>query len=545
MSTRSLQTGSQRAVARAAGVPRGTLWAHLASALDQYAERPALALRDADPELRWTYRDLLEQVELVARGLVQRGLRCGDRLLIWGLNRPQWAATFLACARLGVVAVPLDYRSASDLIERIAARTEPKLLIADAELLQRLEVEVAPTVVMDELFAPSGAAGLPPAPRPGGGPDDLVEILFTSGTTGEPKGVEVTNRNLLANAEAVAQALEIHPHYRLISILPLSHCFEQIGLIAALGGGASITYLHHLRPASILEALKEERATAMLAVPQVLDLFLSGIEREVRRAGKERQWDLLHAVAARLPFGLRRRLFRQLHERFGGQFEFFAVGGAPLDPDLARRWENTGIKVLQGYGLTEATPVVTLTRLEDRAIGTVGWPMPGIELTIAQDGEVLIRGPQLTPGYWRDPKATAAAFVDGWYHSGDLGEIDAQGRLTLRGRKKNMIPLANGLNVYPEDVEAVLRLHPAIKDSVVVGLQRGRADVDVHAVLVTEHPEQADEAIRSANRRLSGHQQIRGYTIWPEEDFPRTLTMKARRPLIEARLKELGVGEVA
>jgi long-chain acyl-CoA synthetase len=171
--------------------------------------------------------------------------------------------------------------------------------------------------------------------------------------------------------------------------------------------------------------------------------------------------------------------------------------------------------------------------------------MPGIDLEIAPDGEVLIRGPQLTPGYWRDPSATAAAFVDGWYHTGDLGEVDARGRLVLRGRKKNMIALANGLNVYPEDVEAVLRLHPAITDSVVVGLQRGRADVDVHAVLVTEQPEQADEAIRATNRRLSGHQQIRGYTIWPDEDFPRTLTMKARRPLIEARLKELGVGEVA
>ena len=229
----------------------------------------------------------------------------------------------------------------------------------------------------------------------------------------------------------------------------------------------------------------------------------------------------------------------------GGRFKFFAVGGAALDPELGQRWENMGIKVLQGYGLTEATPVVLLTRLSDRALGTVGWPVKGIELRLADDGEILTRGPQITPGYWENPIATEAAFDAGWYQTGDLGELDSQGRLTIKGRKKNMIALANGLNVYPEDVETALRAQPAVKDAVVLGLKRGRADIDVHAILVMHDASNADDAVKTANRRLAPHQQIRSHTLWPDEDFPRTLTMKARRPVISERLRELGVGETA
>jgi long-chain acyl-CoA synthetase len=176
---------------------------------------------------------------------------------------------------------------------------------------------------------------------------------------------------------------------------------------------------------------------------------------------------------------------------------------------------------------------------------TVGWPLEGMELKIAPDGEVLIRGPQVSPGYWENAEATAAAFEDGWYKTGDLGELDGRGRLRLKGRKKNLIVLANGQNVYPEDVEAALRLHPAVKDAAVVGLKRARADVDVHAVLVMHEPERAEEAVKAANKRLGAHQQVRGHSLWPEEDFPRTLTMKPRRPMIEARLREMGVGETA
>jgi long-subunit acyl-CoA synthetase (AMP-forming) len=164
---------------------------------------------------------------------------------------------------------------------------------------------------------------------------------------------------------------------------------------------------------------------------------------------------------------------------------------------------------------------------------------------LAADGEIQVRGPNVTPGYWEDPLATAAAFEDGWYRTGDLARQDAEGYLYLIGRKKNLIVLANGQNVYPEDVEAALRLHPAVKDAVVVGLKRARADVNVHAVLVMHDPERAEEAVKAANKRLGAHQQVRGHSLWPEDDFPRTLTMKPRRPVIEEQLREMGVGETA
>jgi long-chain acyl-CoA synthetase len=236
---------------------------------------------------------------------------------------------------------------------------------------------------------------------------------------------------------------------------------------------------------------------------------------------------------------LRRLVFRQVHARMGGAFEFFVSGGAYLDSELALWWERLGIKVVQGYGMTEASPVVAAHTLADRDAGSVGRPLPGIEIKVAEDGEILVRGDNITPGYWQNAEATAAAFQDGWYLTGDLGYFDAAGRLHLHGRKKNMIVLANGLNVYPEDIEHVLATDPGVKDAVVLGLSRGQ-DVDVHAVLVLAD-ESADPAtiVRGTNSRLAPHQAIRGFSIWPDESFPMTSTLKAKRGEIEARLPEL------
>lgn len=525
---------------QAGGEPQ-TVWAFIERAIARYADAPALALRGVEPELRWTYRDLGERIELAARRLVAAGVGRGERVLLWGANRPHWGAVFFALLRLGAIVVPLDRRSSVEFARRIAERTRPCAVALDPDLAE-LAPQLGPRLLLDDLAAAGDPAALPPPPLPSGGPDDLVEIVFTSGTTGDPKGVMVTNRNLLANVRSMDLVVHLGPRYRIVSLLPLSHLFEQtVGLIDVLGSGASTVYLQTLKPANILEAIREERVTCLLVVPQLLELFLQGIEREVRRSGKQRQWELLHRIAPWIPFRWRRRLFGPLHAKLGGCFEFFVVGGAALDPELGRRWENMGIKVLHGYGLTEATPAVAVTRLDDHALETVGRPVEGMELRIAPDGEVLIRGPHVTPGYWENPEATAAAFEDGWYKTGDLGELDAQGRLRLRGRKKSLIVLANGLNVYPEDVEAALRLHPDVIDAVVVGVKRGRSDIDVHAVLLLRDPASAEAAVKAANRRLAPHQHIRGYTVWPEEDFPRTLTLKARRPAILERLAQLGI----
>jgi long-chain acyl-CoA synthetase len=263
----------------------------------------------------------------------------------------------------------------------------------------------------------------------------------------------------------------------------------------------------------------------MIVVPQVLDLFWTAIEREVDRSGRRRAFERLRHIARRLPFRLRRVLFRSVHARLGGGLRLFVSAGAFLPPALQQAWEDLGVIVMQGYGATE-TGSGTCTTLDDHGLGTVGrapWP---VEMKLAPDGEVLFRGPTVFKGYWRDPDATRAAFdSDGWYRTGDIGRLDADGRLILMGRSKDMIVLPNGLNVYPEDIENQLRM-AGVRDSVVVETRPGR----IEAVVLAEGDREAvAAAVKAANGRLGQHQRVVGVRFWPDEDFPRTHTLKVRR----------------
>jgi len=268
----------------------------------------------------------------------------------------------------------------------------------------------------------------------------------------------------------------------------------------------------------------------MVLVPQALQLFLNGIEREVRRQKREKQFEMLQRIAARLPFSWRRIIFSSVHKRFGGHFRFFISGGAYLPPQLARRWENMGFRVMQGYGATECAPIVTATPYNEHVLDSVGKPLPGEEVHIAEDKEILVHGPNVALGYWKNPEATAATFENGWYHTGDLGYLDARNYLYLKGRKKNLIVLANGMNVYPEDIENVLAANSLVKDAVVFGLMEKDQGPEVHAVLLMDDAGKAREVIQQANKQLASHQQIRGFTVWQEADFPRTHTLKVKRP---------------
>jgi long-chain acyl-CoA synthetase len=500
----------------------------------RFADRPALALRGRGGRVGWTYAELGRHADRFAALLGERGIGRGERVLIWAANQPWWAGAFFGCLKAGAVAVPLDARGGAEFAHRVGELTDARLLVAGPEQAKAFGDGAVPILSIEGLRElEAGGAETPAAV--GIGQDDLAEIVFTSGTTGDPKGVMITHRNLLSNVTSFEEHVPGLPRYRLLSVLPLSHLFEQtVGLCYVLLSGASVAYVETLQPSSIFEALQQERISAMLVVPQVLSLFYQGIEREVRRTGKERAWRMLHRVAPRVPFALRRYLFRAVHRRLGGSFEFFVAGGAYLDPALAARWEHMGIKVIQGYGLTECSPVVAGNYLDRRNLMSVGRPLSCNEVRIAEDEEILVRGANVTSGYWQNPAATAATFEDGWYRTGDLGYLDRDGYLYLRGRKKNLIVLANGMNVYPEDVENALLDQPAVRDAVVVGLTRGEADVDVHAVLLLEDGANAAEIVRSTNRRLAAHQHIQGFTVWPEPDFPRTPTLKAKRaPILE------------
>jgi long-chain acyl-CoA synthetase len=358
--------------------------------------------------------------------------------------------------------------------------------------------------------------------------DDLAELVFTSGTTGQPKGVMLSHRNIISNASAAVSVVNIRTGDRLLSILPLSHMFETTVELGVLYSGASVVYARTLTPDNLLKLLATQQITCMMVVPQVLQLFLNGIESEVRRQNREQQWQMLQRIASRLPFAWRRILFRAVHKRFGGHFRFFISGGAYLPPDLAQRWENMGFRVMQGYGATECSPIVSVTPYKEHILDSVGKPLPGVAVRIAEDNEILVYGPNVAIGYWKNSEATATAFEGGWYHTGDLGYVDARNNLYLKGRKKNLIVLANGMNVYPEDIENVLCANPLVKNAVVFGLMQ-KGQPEVHAVLLMDDPSHAATVIQDANKRLASHQRVHGFTIWTEPDFPCTHTFKVKR----------------
>lgn len=506
-----------------------------------HAERPAMVFRDRSGRVVWSYADLGRNADAVANLLRSRAIGKGDRIVIWAPNGPWWGATLLGCLLAGVVVVPLDVNGSPEFARQVAELMQARLIVAGADQLRALGEITLPAVSIDDLPELAASAPAETAAAPTIEPEDLVEIVYTSGTTGHPRGVMISHRNLLANINALPAHLRGDPSYHMLSVLPLSHLFEQtVGFWYVLFNGARVVYPRSIQASAIFEALAEEQVTGMLAVPQVLALFYRAIEREVQRSGREKGWRFLHRIAPSLPFGLRRYLFRSVHRRLGGAFSFFVSGGAGLQPELAQRWENMGVAVVQGYGLTECSPVVAATSLTRRPAGAVGKPLACCEIRLADDGEILVRGANVTAGYWQDPSATADAFEDGWYRTGDFGFLDRDGYLRLKGRKKNLIVLGNGMNVYPEDVETVLLRNPAVRDAVVVGVPRGDSDVEVQAVFVLQ--EQIDPAaiVREANRQLAPHQHIRRATVWPEPDFPRTPTLKVKRAEIAQHLDPRG-----
>ena len=502
----------------------------LEKAARQFGERPALLFKPGFRYRTWSYRALYDDVQRVATLLQSRGIGKGDRVVLWGPNAPHWVLAYFGCLQIGAIVVPLDLRSTPDFVHQVTSKTAPVLAFVSRVTPQegvRLEV---PTLLFEDLEQLIYDQRSPRYQFLTG--DDLAEIMFTSGTTGDAKGVMLTHRNLMANLESVQQVIPGSASFRMLSLLPLSHMFEQMGsLFTGLGCGASITFVTSRQPALLLKLMRERRITMMLLVPQALDLFMKGIEREVAKQGKQRVWELSLKLAQRLPMRLRRLLFHRVHARFGGHLETVVSGGAALDQHLGEKWNLLGINVLQGYGATEASPVISCHALIDARFDSVGRPLPGVEVRITDAGEIQVRGANVTQGYWNAPEQTAAAFEGDWYKTGDMGFLDDAGFLHIRGRIKEMIVLANGQNVFPEDIEAVLNNDPALTDATVVGLRRGQ-DTQVHAVFLLEDPQRAPAIVARANRELAEHQQISGFTIWPEADFPRTHTLKVKKGVL-------------
>ena len=516
----------------------------LERAVTRFGERPVLGLRlDDGSTTHWTYRDLDRRARIAAWRLRALDLEPGDRILTWGPSSPELPATYFGAMHARLVIVPLDVRMSADAVQTVVRASGARHLILgtgrDAPDPREAGVVDFPTTTIDALSAePTGDDPLFPPDwearqaawkRPT--PEEVFELIFTSGTTGTPKGVMLTHDNVVASIESFHHIVPPMEH-RLVSVLPLSHLLEQaVGLYYALDVGADILYVRSRNPRVIFDALREQRVTSMVVVPQVLDLFWSAIEREIDKRGRRATVDRLRGVAGHLPFALRRLLFRSVHAQLGGHFRLFVSSGAFLPPALQGAWEDLGVTVLQGYGATE-TGTGACTTLDDHGPGTVGRPPEGIEMRIVDSGEVQFHGRSVFHGYWNAPELTAAAFTDdGWYQTGDLGHLDAAGRLILSGRIRDMIVLPNGFNVYPEDIENALRI-AGLRDAVVVETAPGRIEAVVLALdgeeaAVTEA--RVDAAVRAANKTLGPNQRVAGSRIWPSADFPRTHTLKIKR----------------
>ena len=515
---------------------------------EQYENRPAIYFKSAFCTFSFSYRKIHERCLRVANYLCQKGIKKGDRILIWSYNGQEYASVLLGCALSGVVAVPIDFSSKADFVELIAEKTGAKHLFHSKRRpfpsqklshihVEDLDRELSVVQVTQKDFGICD--------------DDVYEIVYTSGTTSEPKGVVITNKNIVSNIRHCRLLWPFDKDNTFLSVLPMSHMFEQVaGFLYPLRFGCKITYLHSRKSSAIIEALQHERVTMMVVVPVFLQALRENILREVRAQGKEQLFARMMSAASRLPPSARRLLFHKIHQKLGGNLKTLIVGGSALDPKVEEWWTHLGFGIYQGYGLTEASPVVTLNAPAANKHGSVGRCLPGQEIKLGPDNEIWIRGDNVTGGYYDNPAENEAHFEDGWYKTGDIGEIDDEGFLSIRGRKKNVIVSASGMNIYPEDIEPVLNKLPGVRDSCVVGLEDG-GDVRIHAVLLMDKARQwSQEAVQSliesANRQLQSHQQIQGYSLWPYEDFPRTNTLKIKRaPILDELRQEKPRAEAA
>ena len=510
----------------------------------------ALVIRRGMAEERWSYQVLAERSTQVAGTLQRSGVRHGDRVLTWSQNDPWLVAAYFATWRLGAIIVPLDLRMQTDVAVRIGARTRPSLLLAGPEVPPEAAAALGVPVVSvsaeglqpggsgpNDTTGPDEAARPDPSPTHVA-PDTIAEILFTSGTTSDPKGVVLTHGQIVHTARAISQTGMGTSPERGLGIIPLSHMYGQsVPLLMGLMSGSTLVFLHALTPKAIGSTMRRERITAVTLVPQIMDVLMQGIESEARHSGRAAGLRRARRMAPWLPFELRRLLFRSVHNALGGELRVISSGGARLGEEQQQAWESMGVRVIQGYGTTECAAITGHSRT-DRRPGTVGPPLAGIEVVIAADGELLARGPNVMSGYWEADAATAEVLdAGGWFHTGDAATVDERGQIVILGRTRDRISLPNGLNVYPEDVESALNLAEAIKASVVFEAPPGR----LAAAIVPDGG--ADDpalgvAVREANARLAPHQRVVTWRRWPEEDFPRTHTLKVRRAPVEAWFTE-------
>ncbi len=498
-----------------------------------------------------SYREVAGLAAQCAREFESLGIAPGDRILLWGHNSAEWVAAFFGCILRGAVVVPMDQGATADFAARVAQQVDARLFITDRENV--LIDKHRPAILLDSLRETVARHSTEPYASPPLHRGSIAQIIFTSGATAEPKGVVISHGNILANLEPLEAGMKpylkwerfVHP-LRFLDLVPLSHVFGQfMGVwIPPLLGGC-VYFQDSLNPSEIISTIRQERVSVLVAVPRVLEALQGKIERDLEAAGVLETFRKDFEAAEKEKPLRRMWRFREIHRRFGWKFWAVISGGATLDPETERFWGRTGFAAIQGYGLTETTSLVSVNHPFRIGRGSIGKVLQGREVKLDENGEIMVRGENIAAGYWQDGETLAVARNGadaGWFRTGDLGALDAEGNLYFKGRKKNVIVTAAGMNVYPEDLEALLRREPEVKDCVVVGLERGGNAEPCGVLLLRDEkrvkqPRHAAGIVTRVNESLAEYQRMRSWFLWPEADFPRTSTGKPKLAEIRAAVE--------
>jgi long-chain acyl-CoA synthetase len=536
----------------------------------RFPSRIAFRLKTPQGYPTTSYLEAYRQIRGVASGLLALGLKPGSRVAILSENRPEWVVAYLGIYMAGMITVPLDAQISPPEWRRLIDDSESNLVFVSGLLLPKLREATKDCrpprrlICFDSISGDRDArnelagliewtVGLPTPPSlPESRPEDIATIIYTSGTTGTPKGVMLTHDNIVSELQSIFRAIRVDENDALLCLLPLQHVLASIiNVLIPLYLGGQVVFADTLKRAEILKALEEAGITILATVPQFFYLFYNRIQEELLKKPALTR-TLFRGMLRLNRFSLRhskinlgRIFFPQIHRSFGARLRIFVSGGSAFDPKVAQDFHDMGFTILQGFGLTETTGACTVTRVESNVIGSVGTPLFGVEVKIlspdeAGIGEILIRGPVVMKGYYKNADATEEALQDGWFHSGDLGRTDAQGNLFITGRKKEIIVLPNGKNIYPDELEAHYQQSPYIQEMAVVGIasaqERGER---LHAVVVpnfdylkTKKITNAREALRDEIANLSNqlpkYKRLMSYQI-QGEPLPRTTTRKVKR----------------
>jgi long-chain acyl-CoA synthetase len=481
---------------------------------------------------RWSYGQVLDASRRLARELTAREIRAGDRIYIWGENCAEWVIAFLGSVLRGAVVVPMDYTASPDYARRVCRQVEARVCLCSRDMpLIGSDIPVIPFEGLIETVSHHSGEPFTAGNIHAGDP---AEIVFTSGTTAEPKGVVLSHGNILANLDPLEEEIRkylkyerfIHP-LRFMNLLPLSHMFGQfLGIFIPQILGGTVLFQNTLNPSDIIRSLRRERISVLVAVPKILETLKDKVERDLEAEGRLAQFQGKLERAQNRHFLKRWWIFRRIHRKLGWKFWTFICGGAKLDEETERFWGMLGFAVVQGYGLTETTSLISVNNPFKIGMGTIGKVLPGREIKLDSNGEILVRGESIAKSYFEGNTYTPVSGKDGWFSTGDTGFLDDQGNLHFKGRRKNVIVKAEGMNIYPEDLESALRRQPEIRDCVVVGLERSGNPEACAVILFYDREQCPDPVIHRTNGSLAAYQHIRCWFVWPDEDFPRTSTQK-------------------